>query len=284
MKKRIVFPFILFILCCLAAQPVFGEEAEAFFKTETAEVPIIMYHLVTKNSRYVGKHGITPSELESDMQYLKENGYQTVVMTDLIEFVQKGKNLPEKPIVLTFDDGNFSDYRYLYPLLQKYDMKAVVSVLGKASDECTVLAAQQDGTKIFPNLTWEQIKEMSESRFVEVQNHSYDLHHSGIGSAQRQGEPLEDYHRRLREDLSKMQERTKEKTGATPNTFTYPLGRVCENSKPILEELGIVASLSCHDVINYLKEKEPDCLYRLKRDNRPSGTSISSVLKKMRRA
>ena len=242
-----------------------------------------MYHLVTKNSRYVGKHGITPTELESDLSYLKENGYQTVVMADLIDFVSRGKSLPDKPIVLTFDDGNFSDYLYLYPLLQKYDMKAVVSVLGKATDECTVLAAKQEGAKIFPNLTWEQIKEMSESKFVEVQNHSYDLHQSGLGSAQKQGESVEDYHRRLRDDLSKMQERIKEMTGTKANTFTYPLGRVCDNSKAVLEELNIVSSLSCHDGINTITEKDAECLYRLKRDNRPSGVPISQVLQKMRR-
>lgn len=280
--KRIVFPFVLLLLCCIGAQPILAQEAETFFKAETAEVPIIMYHLVTKNNRFVGKHGITPTELESDLRYLKENGYQTVVMADLIAFVQKGKNLPDKPIVLTFDDGNFSDYRYLYPLLQKYDMKAVVSVLGKAADECTVLAAKCETPQIFPNLTWEQIKEMGDTPFIEVQNHSYDLHESG-GSGQRKGESAEAYQARFRKDLSKMQNRVKEMTGKEPDTFTYPLGIVSDNSRPVLEELGILASLSCMDGVNYLKEDDPECLYRLKRDNRPSGTPVSVILKKMRR-
>ena len=295
MRKRIFFPFIVIFLCFLTARPVYGQESqegqegekgkrseEAFFKAKTAEVPIIMYHLVTKNKRYLGKHGISPEELENDLKYLKENGYETVVMSDLINFVHKGKDLPNKPIVLTFDDGNSSDYRYLFPLLKKYEMKAVVSVLGKATDECTVLAAAQKEAVIFPNLTWEQIKDMSSSKYIEIQNHSYDLHGKN-GSAQRDGEPVEIYHKRLREDLSKTQERVEEMTGKKPNTFTFPLGRVSDNSREVLEELGLIASLSCHDGYNYLKKDDPDCLYRLKRDNRPSGVSISTVLGRMRK-
>ena len=299
--KRIIFPFIIMFCCCLGVQTVSGktsetsetnetseaseagvESEEAFFKSKTAEVPIIMYHLVTKNNRYVGKHGITPAELESDLRYLQEHGYKTVVMKDLIAFVHKGKSLPDKPIVLSFDDGNSSDYRYLFPLLQKYDMKAVVSVLGKATDECTALASAQSVPVIFPNLTWEQIKEMHDSPHVEIQNHSYDLHGKS-GSSQRSGEPDETYKKRLHDDLSKLQARIKEMTGSEPNTFTYPLGLVSDNSRPVLEELGIKASLSCHDGLNYLKEDEPDCLYRLKRDNRPSGRPVSEVLKRMRK-
>ena len=280
MKKQIFFPLIV-LLCCLMAQPVYGgEDAETFFKAETAEVPIIMYHLVTKNSKFVGKYGITPTELESDLQYLKDNGYETVVMKDLIDFVKSGKNLPQKPIVLTFDDGNSSDYRYLYPLLQKYEMKAVVSVLGKPVDECTVIAAAQDQPKIFPTLTWEQIKEMNDSKYIEVQNHSYDLHGSG-GSTQRKDESVEAYHNRLREDLTKMHERTIEMTGARPNTFTYPKGLISDSAQAVLDELGLVATLSCREGINVLKEDDMECLYRLKRNNRPSGVPVSALLKKI---
>ena len=271
MKKYIL---LVFALLMMAAVPT-----EAFFKAETADVPIIMYHLVTKNSRYVGKHGITPTELESDLKYLKDNGYETIVMEDLIAFVKNGTNLPKKPVVLTFDDGNSSDYRYLYPLLQKYDMKAVVSVLGRPVDECTILATACDQPKIFPTLTWDQVKEMHESKYIEIQNHSYDMHGSN-GSAKRQGEDPESYRKRLREDLIKLQERMKEMSGAVPNTFTYPRGIVSDEAKPVFDELGIVATLSCHDGINHLKENDMDCLYRLKRDNRPSGTPVSAILSK----
>lgn len=291
MKIRIFLTFII-LLCCLGISTVFAEAGEisqepltapAFIKPETAEVPIIMYHLITKNSRYVGKHGITPEELENDLRYLKDNGYETVVIADLIAFVRKGKNLPKKPIVLTFDDSNSSDYRYLYPLLQKYDMKAVLSVLGYAVDECTELSAKQKEPRIFPNSTWEQLKEMGQSEYIELQNHSYNLH-GATGSAKRKGESVEDYHRRLKEDLSKMQRRIEDMTGVEPTAFTYPYGLISDSSHEILKEVGFAASLSCYGgLINFLKENDLDCLFCLKRTNRPSGVSISAILQKMQK-
>ncbi|MCL2420720.1 MAG: polysaccharide deacetylase family protein [Defluviitaleaceae bacterium] len=295
MKMRSFLSFILILLFCLNTQPIFAEEtpthhelsefeeplvAPAFIKPETAEVPVIMYHLVTKNGRYIGKYGISPTELENDLKYLKENGYETVVMADLIAFVRRGKNLPKKPVVLTFDDGNSGDYRYLYPLLQKYDMKAVVSVIGSAADECTAIAAKQTSPAVFPNSTWPELKEMSESGFIELQNHSYDLH-GARGSGRRSGEPMDAYQKRLKEDLEKMQNLTHEMTGAKLNTFTYPLGIVSDGSEAVLKEIGFVSSLSCGEGMNYLEENNPDCLFRLKRVNRPSGVTASMILQKL---
>jgi len=269
--KKIIIPLVLITVLCMGAETA-----------EVSEVPIIMYHLVTKNERYVGKYGITPAELESDLKYLKKNGYETVLMSDLINFVKHGKNLPKKPIVLTFDDGNSSDYRYLLPLLEKYEMKAVLSILGKASDECTVLAAAQSEGAIFPNLTWEQIKELQASPHTEIQNHSYDMHGKN-GSGRRKGEALEAYQERLHGDLSKMQQRIEEMTGESPTTFTYPLGIISDGSEEVIKELGFAASLSCYGgVKNYLARDDEGCLYRLKRDNRPSGVPVGEVLRGMK--
>ena len=53
------------------------------------------------------------------LKYIKENGYTTVVMADVIQYVQDGKPLPPKPVMLTFDDGNYNNYVYAYPLMQK---------------------------------------------------------------------------------------------------------------------------------------------------------------------
>jgi len=280
--KRIIFIFTALLIFLLGATDA-PDETPTFFKTETAEVPIVMYHLITKKGHLLGQWGITPQELESDLKWLKDNNYETVVMEDLINFVKRGKNLPDKPIVLSFDDGNSSDYYYLYPLLQKYDMKAVVSVLGKFADECSELATKSDRPKYFPNLTWEQIKELHESKHIELQSHSYNLH-GRIGSKQKSGESIEIYHQRLKTDLEKNQERIKEMTNATPSTFTYPYGMISDNSQTALEALGFKASLGCRVGVNTLTEGDEQCLFRLKRADRPHGVCISEVLKKMQKS
>ena len=253
------------------------DDTEAFFRREKeAQVPIIMYHLVTERDRYVGKYGIRPSELERDLKYLKENDYNTVVMQDLIDFVENGKRLPKKPIVLTFDDGYSSDYNYLFPLLKEYKMKAVISIIGKAVDESTQEYEKNPAVRL-PHLTWAQVAEMHKDGRVEVQSHGYDVH-GRAGSGKLRRESTEAYHRRLAADLQKLQDRCQEYLDYQPNTFCYPLGVISKESYAVLEELGFKASLSCQEGINIIKQGEKNCLIRLNRNNRPNGRPIEDVL------
>ena len=253
------------------------DDTEVFFRREKeALVPVIMYHLVTENSRYVGKFGIRPSELEDDLKFLKENGYNTVVMQDLINFVEKGKRLPKNPIVLTFDDGNSSDFNHLYPLLKEYDMKAVISIIGRAVDQNTEEHAKYPAAK-YPNLTWAQVKELHDSGIIEVQSHGYNVH-GPAGSGKVKSESADEYHRRLTADLTKLQDRCKEHLNYEPTTFCYPLGVISKGSHAVLEEMGFKASLSCQEGINIIKHGEKECLLKLNRNNRPSGKPIEKVL------
>jgi len=94
---------------------------------------VIMYHMVCpgKSSRYV----IPPRVLEDDLKYLNSNGYEAVTVADLIRFQQNDVPLPEKPVMITFDDGNRTNYTYAYPLLKKYGQKAIMAVVGAFIDK-----------------------------------------------------------------------------------------------------------------------------------------------------
>ena len=251
----------------------------AFAETE-ATLPIVMYHLVTENSKYIGKYGITPAELEQDLQYLAQNNYTTVVMADLIEFVNNATPLPPNPIMLTFDDGNESDHRYLLPLLEKYDMKAVIAILGEVSDKYTAESEKYPAAR-YPNLTWPQINQLHASGRIEIQSHSYNLHTPPIGSSNKRGECPKAYHARLLADLQKLQQACEKNINYVPNTYVYPLGAIGKNSRAVLEELGFVASISCQEGLNTLRPGDLDCLFLLQRTNRPSGRSIQDILKNM---
>jgi len=274
------------LLFCLLLFPIalFAQEQDLdtevfFFREKEVEVPIIMYHLITEKPKYIGKYGVTPLELAKDLEYLKENDYTTVVMQDLIDFVERGKRLPKKPIMLTFDDGNYSDYKYLFPLLQEYKMKAVVAILGDVTDRYTNDAADNPNGK-YPNMTWPQIKELHESGIVEIQSHSYNLHGRG-GSGNKKGESAEAYHARLTANLKKLQEACQVHLGYVPNTFVYPLGAVGKGSRQILEDMGMKASLGCEEGINIVRQGDKDCLFKMRRYNRPSGTSIEKILQRL---
>jgi len=269
----LVATFFWFSGTSVAAWPLFPEKAP-----QTAEVPIIMYHLVTKNPKYIGKFGISPDELEADLVFLKENGYTTILMDDLIRFVEKRRPLPDKPIVLTFDDGRFSDQMYLFPLLERLKMKAVLSIIGVDTDENS-----DTGSFKKPHMGWEQIIELSKSNLIEFQNHSYDLH-GDIGSGKRKGESMEKYQARLKADLAKNQALIKEHTGSVPTTFTYPLGIVSKGSREVLDELGFKASLSCTEGMNILTQGDSEGLFLLKRANRVSGDPVKNILRRLEKS
>lgn len=238
----------------------------------TVPVPIIMYHSLLKDKNRQNKFVIDPALFENDLNYLKQNGYTTLLMTDLIQAVSDGTPLPEKPIILTFDDGYYNNYLYAYPMLKKYNMKALISIIGRYTDEYSQL--HEDNAN-YSHITWDQANEMIASGLVEIQNHTYDMHtynKGRKGCKQNPGETQEVYRSVMDSDVGKLQKRIFEKTHKLPNTFTYPFGYMSDGSGLLLKDMGFQATLSCSEGINYISTKEdhnPDQLFRLKRCLRP---------------
>ncbi|MCP4117310.1 MAG: polysaccharide deacetylase family protein [Desulfobacteraceae bacterium] len=73
-------------------------------------------------------HTIDPGQFEADLIFLKENGYRTLSMDGFISILNRKGALPEKSVLLTVDDGRSSFWRYGFPLLEKYGMKATLFV------------------------------------------------------------------------------------------------------------------------------------------------------------
>ena len=89
------------------------------------KLPIIMYHSLLNDSKLQNEYVISPEIFENDLKYLKNNGYSFLTVDDLIKYTSSDITLPEKCIMLTFDDGYYNNYYYAYPLLKKYNAKAV---------------------------------------------------------------------------------------------------------------------------------------------------------------
>lgn len=237
-------------------------------------LPVVMYHGLLKDKRYHNKFFISPKQFENDLKYFKENNYTPIFIKDLIAYVDSGATLPEKPILITFDDGFYNTYVYAYPLLREYNMKAVISIIGELTDKSTLI---KDENPAYSYLTWDRVKELSTSGLIEIQNHSYDMHdndHNRRGAMQKPGESLEQYRLALEEDVGHFQDKIFEMTGERPTAFTYPYGFISNGSTDIFKSMGFRASLSCAEGINYIT-RDPDCLYRLKRVNRtPNESSV----------
>ena len=77
-------------------------------------------------------HTVDPDYLERQLQYLKENGYQTLNATELLQTINGTRQAERNTVVLTFDDGRGSLWSVAYPLLEKYDMKAIAFIVSGA--------------------------------------------------------------------------------------------------------------------------------------------------------
>jgi peptidoglycan/xylan/chitin deacetylase (PgdA/CDA1 family) len=232
---------------------------------EAVEVPIIMYHALEDTPD--NKWEITAKEFESDLKYLAENGFTSVVMQDLIDFVHRGKQLPEKPIVLSFDDGRMPTMEVILPMLEKYNAKITMAIIGHATDHYTEIS-RQDKASRHPHMTWDQVAEAHKSGRVEIQSHTYNLH-GKHGAKKMRGESPEEYRQRLLADLHKFSDALHNNTSIVPNSLAYPLGAISDISDDIIKEAGYLASLSCENKSNIIRVGDADCLYSLNRFLRP---------------
>lgn len=90
------------------------------------QIPVLLYHHINYDD---SPYSVTPERLESDLQNLRAEGYQTVSLAAVEKFLAGEGGLPAKPILITFDDGYADNCWYAYPLLKKYGMTAVFFVV-----------------------------------------------------------------------------------------------------------------------------------------------------------
>ena len=260
---------VLMIVVCLCT--VSGGAVPVVNEIKTIKLAVIMYHGLIKDSSLQNTYMIDPDYFESDLKYLKENGYNTIVIQDLIDYFEKGTPLPENPIMLTFDDGYYNNYYYAFPLLKKYNSKAVISPIGYTAD-----AEQGTGKKnpAYSQCDWNEYREMVESGLVEIQNHTFNMHKNidgRKGASIKQGEDFETYRKILVEDLTKFNNRMYEELGTKPTAFTFPFGAKSDSTIKVVKEMGFKAMLDCEEKYTEISTEED--LYNIHRFLRPNNMS-----------
>ncbi len=252
----------------------------AYTTDEKIKVPIIMYHSILKNNPDNSNYIVSPDLLEKDLVYLKENGFTAITVKDLTDYVYNNKPLPEKPIMLTFDDGHYNNYYYAYPLMKKYNMKMVISVVGEYTEQ---FSKADPSNPNYSYLTWHQLAEFQNSGYAEIQNHTYSMHNisqSRMGCMKSNEETVYEYQKLLYDDLNLLQTTLKSKTGTSPTAFTYPFGKISKHSYDIIKNLGFKASFSCEEGVAEIT-KDPQSLYLLKRFIRPPYTKTTDYFDKI---
>ena len=203
-----------YVEACLAAER-FGfvsgeaEDGTTYFAkqltldtpAENVNVPVLMYHAVSDEMWGYWDLFVSPKTMEEELQYLQENGYETIWFEDLSHIEDY-----EKPVILTFDDGYDDNYTELFPLLQKYNAKATIFVIPKAI-----------GTP--HKMTAEQVQELSRSGLVSIQSHTYS--HGNLSTMDEQT---------LIFEMEQSQNYLAALTGQVPYAVCYPEGTRSELS------------------------------------------------------
>lgn len=216
---------------------------------------VLMYHHLVPDDVYASANYtksnavISVSQFEQEMAYLANNGYTTLTMSEVNTYLRNHLPLPEKTVVITFDDGYESNYVYAFPILQKYQLKATIAVIVKSSlDEVSGSNGAYNPWKQ-SHLTFNQMREMQESGLVEFGSHSYDGHayittetsafgkffvHRKYLSDLGRSETYDEYFTRINDDLRMSKYILEKELNTEICYFAFPYGN---NSDDVIQAL-----------------------------------------------
>ncbi len=221
--------------------PSLGALAPTQLKEGELFVPILMYHHIRVNPRpqdpLWASLNVTPEQLESQLIYLLRNGYHVITLDDLYDALNSGKTLPARPIVLTFDDGYRNFYDNAYPLLKKYNMKAIEFVITAVED-------------VPAYLTWGEISEMDRSGLIEFGAHT--RRHPNLPDLTTNS---------INYEITQSKADLESHLGKTVNWFAYPYGSYNSYIVSETQKAGYKAAVTT----NYSAVQNKDKMYLLPR-------------------
>lgn len=186
-------------------------------------VPILMYHYVGENPNPAdfGRNylSVTPDKFEEQLTYLKNNAFTPITLDNLYGIFNSHATPPAKPIVLTFDDGYIDFYTTAYPILAKYNFKAV-----------SFIPTGLIGTGYYMN--WDQIREIQRSGLVTFEGHT--MTHPNL-TFLPPGQAL----RELKEGKEILQSQT----GYPVNFIAYPYGISNYQVQELAKQAGFVGGV-----------------------------------------
>jgi peptidoglycan/xylan/chitin deacetylase (PgdA/CDA1 family) len=246
---------LLILLALVAAVQARAEPAGQRFVS-------IAFHDVVDDLADLTTDAVTTRTLVQFLEWLKGTGWTAVSLDDVSEAARGRSKLPDKAILLTFDDGYRSFYTRVYPLLKAYHYPAVLSLVGSWMED-TPDGKVLYGDKKVPRtnfISWDEAREIDASGLVEFASHSYDLHHGVQANPQgnmiaaaitwrydpRTGTYEDDaqFKARIRDDLTRSRTMMETHLGHPPRTMTWPYGRYTGPALDVARELGFSFALN----------------------------------------
>ncbi len=252
-------------------------------ETVSRDVPVLMWHNLAEESS--GDMTISVDTFRAQIEALHEAGFKTVSLQQLYDYVHFGTELPEKPIVLTFDDGYFSNYEYAFPILQEYDMQATIFAIGVSVGKDTYKDTDHAMT---PHFGADEAREMVDSGLISVQSHTFDMHQwppFEDGNAQVRetllpfdGEADADYEAAVEADFAESRELLESITGQPVNALAFPEGAYVTLTQDALRNAGAELTFTTVRAVNTVVKGLPQSLCAMPRFGMTESTDMSALV------
>lgn len=252
-------------------------------ETVSHDVPVLMWHNLAEESS--GDMTISVDTFRAQIEALHEAGFKTVSLQQLYNYVHFGTELPEKPIVLTFDDGYFSNYEYAFPILQEYDMQATIFAIGVSVGKDTYKDTDHAMT---PHFGADEAREMVDSGLISVQSHTFDMHQwppFEDGNAQVRetllpfdGEADADYEAAVEADFAESRELLESITGQPVNALAFPEGAYVTLTQDALRSAGAELTFTTVRAVNTVVKGLPQSLCAMPRFGMTESTDMTALV------
>ncbi|WP_106496171.1 polysaccharide deacetylase family protein [Lentibacillus sp. Marseille-P4043] len=238
MNNRFAGRLAVIAFICIIFWPLLGCVASGEVTKSATKIPVLMYHgLLTEaeNKTIESNSSIIPVEnFEEQMHYLAEHDYHMVTAKEMDDFLKGEINLPPKSVMIQFDDGLRSVYRYALPIMQKYELRGIANIITSRTE-------MDYGAEWDPDRNQYMDQEMLDevSSVFELQSHTNELHFLDPGEKSRlilvsQEDAIADL-QASQEKLSKYGDVT---------LLAYPFGQFSSNIVKLVKEAGFTMAFT----------------------------------------
>jgi peptidoglycan/xylan/chitin deacetylase (PgdA/CDA1 family) len=231
MNKTHLIRYGIFVILAVAAVLIglwFGSRPE---EGKPCLIPILMYHEVGKTA---DSPWCVPLEtFRSQMVSLREQGFKTILPSDIAAYLQSGKSLPRQPVIITFDDGYLSNLATVEPILKENGLRAIIYLITDRVSEKESERRKYEGKEC---LTWPEVTAMQKRRTFVFGGHAH-THKNLAGEANPSGEIAECRRQLLAHDIKE------------PYSFCYPHGQYNDGTIEAVRQAGFQTAMVCEDNI-----------------------------------
>jgi peptidoglycan/xylan/chitin deacetylase (PgdA/CDA1 family) len=209
---------------------------------QISDIPILTYHKISARGE-VGINTVHPRKFEVQMRYLKDAGYSAITFNDI-----KNNNIPDKPIIITFDDGYASVHETALPILHALKFRAVVFIISGYIGKENTWDANLAGIR-FSHLHLSQIQELFQAG-LEIGSH-------GVTHRALTYLPLD----KINFELSESRERLSNLIQDSISTIAYPFGIQNRTIQNLAKDAGY--DFGCINLWGVDKIENNFCLKRI---------------------